>query len=1126
ERRERDVHAIRRFEAAVAAISEEMERRVLETSYTLRDDLEGIEQAVTVTRKELDDDDRLVEGDMPYVEEMWSSLHAQCSSRSTCIKVFREGLERIERLRSEEVGRELRRLVDDMVAIAFRMPDEVERIAEEYAAELNSVLISNRLAHAELLAKMEKDDFVFSVSIRRAWEIRRESWRRLRHGRALGYLRADLTAPNFTNPCERVALFRDFKNGQTLRHARRVALLQDLCSRRPGAENENVLETSAVSAIREAYTALHGEEIAAILGVRDGLTHITKIKQGEGEVRREAIRSELHQYGALSAEPDLEACCVQLERVAHNPAYEDFLRKASGLKHELIGLVQGMRSPDIIYETPLSVAVERTDLVLCGVGLESALDKQGKAGMRRAIMDSVERLRKAAKNDIPSALELLQRQASDLSQVPELDSLFVLGLERAVEDIDRVLGTIERRGGNSTSGGGAPSVGSRVSRGSRMSKGTKGDRRHVRRGSTCGSSAGGTRSGRSSGKQSRGGGWDCEIDIDMIQVRAVQRRLGMFASVSDLTDKFKEELRGIRTALEQQRACNLAVDAVVVEEANGELDARFSEHSQLLDLSIRAMDSHALGLHTCAEQVCSFFAAVAMELETHESTEVAIDDAAEARMFECKEDFRLADEDREEAVKASTDRVRMAADEEELEVSFAKAISLLDEVEESYREYHKIAFTAATVHPFQATEEAVRVRAAIAALLGLRPPPDTTATSSLSSEIVGDENGGDEVDTDGGDEGGGTAEEDEREEDLQSNQAQQEGANEDAEESDTRRYTPPRAEGQEDSMYDVEQSPDEIAQTLLEYVPGGSEEDETSSTDSLDGDGDAEEPRSVETAGESVEVSTAPDSGNGSGKAGKSRGKGEKSAGSKQANVDPAETTDEVDVASFWKKGFVPLDEKQMQELECERGKGALQDYLDLRDRRFRILTAQEYEDLRIKCEAAAAARVQAREAAAKKAKKGAKKPKKGAAPPPPDEVEIDPPSALEIYDGIKSVVEEHSNMRQEERARERERAKLVPRDPDGEMVMEEVWMSVDDLSSMLHSLRDDLVTRVEARARARQVETTTVCAETQEILTEELEERLRKHWPRKGRTEVGSRQPREGELGAHRQRARRLVRE
>lgn len=49
-------------------------------------------------------------------------------------------------------------------------------------------------------------------------------------------------------------------------------------------------------------------------------------------------------------------------------------------------------------------------------------------------------------------------------------------------------------------------------------------------------------------------------------------------------------------------------------------------------------------------------------------------------MFECKEDFRLADEDREDAVRTSTDRVRMAADEEELETSFARVMDLLDQV--------------------------------------------------------------------------------------------------------------------------------------------------------------------------------------------------------------------------------------------------------------------------------------------------------------------------------------------------------------------------------------------------------------------------------------------------------------
>lgn len=39
-------------------------------------------------------------------------------------------MEGVETLRSEAVGGELRRLVDDMVSIACRMPDEIERIAE------------------------------------------------------------------------------------------------------------------------------------------------------------------------------------------------------------------------------------------------------------------------------------------------------------------------------------------------------------------------------------------------------------------------------------------------------------------------------------------------------------------------------------------------------------------------------------------------------------------------------------------------------------------------------------------------------------------------------------------------------------------------------------------------------------------------------------------------------------------------------------------------------------------------------------------------------------------------------------------------------------------------------------
>lgn len=63
-------------------------------------------------------------------------------------------------------------------------------------------------------------------------------------------------------------------------------------------------------------------------------------KLEEAQERREALRAELHSYGAISAEPDLEGCSVQVESVAHSKELEDFMRKAGGLKHELLTLVQ------------------------------------------------------------------------------------------------------------------------------------------------------------------------------------------------------------------------------------------------------------------------------------------------------------------------------------------------------------------------------------------------------------------------------------------------------------------------------------------------------------------------------------------------------------------------------------------------------------------------------------------------------------------------------------------------------------------------------------------------------------------------------------------------------------------
>lgn len=67
-------------------------------------------------------------------------------------------------------------------------------------------------------------------------------------------------------------------------------------------------------------------------------------KMDEAERRREQLRSELHSYGALLAEPDLEALCAKVESTCQDRQLEEFMRKAGGLKLELMALVQVSRA--------------------------------------------------------------------------------------------------------------------------------------------------------------------------------------------------------------------------------------------------------------------------------------------------------------------------------------------------------------------------------------------------------------------------------------------------------------------------------------------------------------------------------------------------------------------------------------------------------------------------------------------------------------------------------------------------------------------------------------------------------------------------------------------------------------
>ena len=172
---------------------------------------------------------------------------------------------------------------------------------------------------------------------------------------------------------------------------------------------------------------------------------------------------------------------------------------------------------------------------------------------------------------------------------------------------------------------------------------------------------------RNSTSQGASKGWDDGPEIDMLQVRSIQKHLGTLLAVCELSEEFLECLQNIFVGLDEKELCNIAIDAVVKEETTKPIKDRNLEQESQIDWVEQSLSVQAITLHSGAERMCSFYHAIAKILEKHRENEIDIDETAADIMFELKEDFRMADEDREADEEHALDRLRHAADDKELE---------------------------------------------------------------------------------------------------------------------------------------------------------------------------------------------------------------------------------------------------------------------------------------------------------------------------------------------------------------------------------------------------------------------------------------------------------------------------
>lgn len=990
---------VQKAKAQLSQISESIEAKVLEASFRLKASLEDADAAIRDVSAQMQKNDVLVRQEVCYLHESWTKIKLSLEARRSALSRFASELEALELERAECGGGALKHLAVQLQSIAYRTLGEIERHIEAEAHELNTVIIANRRSHAELVAMLETKDVQVCEHAITQWREGQEAWRRLRHDRAVREFGEQLHSQAFTNPAERSVLFEVVKQRQAEMDDRRRALLEELvqhttqsiravrCSRKTETKC-NTEENELAARIKQGFKEIADLEDEFMADYERQLTTLSDSKTDEAKGLREALRAELHEYGALAEEPELSAPAVFLQKhVVQNPDLDAFFRSAGGLKAELRELIRELRDSEhaLIYNHHLETAKKRLQTLLCGVDVAAMLERQGKSQQLMSLRDTLERLRKAGKRELLPLLAPLEQQLETLANVGGLDELLSCEMRTAVTDLRRVTRDLEFRGGASSRAS-ARSGRSSNNSAARSSSGRSGAT------STTNKTASRVSSAMSSTLS------DPVPEVNMIEIRAVQKRVAMHMYTCDLDSACVMQMRKALQGLDQKAVCNERVDDVVVVECESLIDKRVAEYAELRHHCLVYLEHQASEAYERSCRICDFFGAATKLFRTALAKEHQIDEKMLDDLYELRENFQEVNTDLERGIEESCHALRHAADERELENHFQKLVTLLGRVEAQYREYHVNASTKTSQHPSQVADHLAAFQSELCGIFSLCPAPDKAA--------------------------------DDIESDMSTFKA--------SSKKQCYKVLVPVKQFIEETLFGG--SPQELASVQL--VDAAESRPVTASTQR-----DTEEAQEVLCA-------------------------------------EPQTEEEQL----FWIDGFKPLTDEQEEELDPT----ARERYLDIRALKLRRYDDDEFDV----------------------------------------KLPVDSPMRA-TYLSLKAAIEKHQGERDAQEAASVAAKcndflqKVVPPvDLNGQAcAIPENVPSRTEAATMLVELRETLVSDMELRGEARRMRIDKLTAARLNKLTEELEERLRTHWPRKGRSEVSFRQPREGELIMHRQRRLRHAR-
>jgi uncharacterized protein YozE (UPF0346 family) len=422
------------------------------------------------------------------------------------------------------------------------------------------------------------------------------------------------------------------------------------------------------------------------------------------DLRVEALRKELHVHGALEREPDLKSVVQVLKQSLVDESLVTLWRLGGGLKSDTSTLVTELSSDDVCYEHHVSAIYDKLEVVCCGFGLKEILQKRGRAAQLDKVRSLIGKMRTVSRADAKGVLLSIMPELEEILEVEVVPAVFKRVVSECLmemkTDLERI-GSTDSSLGSSVPGTAMGSTG--LLSASRGGATVSFEATKPGSGVVPSTTSRGTSRSKTAGMTKKVE--DASRTVDPLLLKQWNRRLGIIYFASDLPSDTQKSFESGLSCMTVQRRCNKLVDDVISKYCDAVVQKFDRNYKTLIDKIATFLENQASFLNNNAAQVCDFFQSLAHQQEVHRKLQRQLIDKSADELWDTSEDFRIEREDREIELEGACQKIRESIENDELQGHFETVLSVLAHMESSYRTYHANACFKADKFPLTLIHE-------------------------------------------------------------------------------------------------------------------------------------------------------------------------------------------------------------------------------------------------------------------------------------------------------------------------------------------------------------------------------------------------------------------------------------